>query len=792
MARVPNQHIALVLDAGAECQATRPAGDDPVVGGGASTCFDVVRALATQYMLHQMQCGKKGDRFCVILAGVEGNDGVAVEHELARPTLEMVRAVKTLAPTPAAGNGKGTDCLARAAEQGLELLSGVRSNASNATKLVLIACSAAGCRPAAGLDAAAASGADSTAVEVICAGGPASGTPAADALAEFAGQRGAAPVTAADAWSQLRAVHVSRSVPAAALRGHLDIAGIVRIPVKTYKLVARASLPTPKKRSGLAPPVAEGKVSLDRTYRLVDPPHEEVPAELQSSVFPFGRDQFPASTMDVDALKAGALPCLRVLGFVPAADVQLAWLMGPAYAVAPSDGGHGVAALCRGLHEAGRVAVVRYVGRAGSEPQLAALFPYLGADAAERAGSGAAGSEDGPAAPAAAAGPLPPPGVGSEDMLVLLRLPFAEDLRAFAFPPLDATNRLVREASAPEHVAAARALVDAIDPSASAEPAEAAGSAAGAPAGTTAWLGEAFAAPRASPALQPHAVPHPAIARVADFVRARALDPDAPVPGLRASIAAALFVPPAVEDAARAASDAFVHAFALRHAGQRTKRRRAFGFEADKGALLKPVGDAEGPDGAAQGGAKRMRAAAAAWSLPSLGARSDAVGAVNPVGDFKRLLADETRDRGAEAVSGMAVQIRRLAREGALHGQALACIEAFRAGCKQLFEEPRFNALMRNLKACAGAAAGAAAPPAGPESFEQGTLATKGLWQLVQERGEALGLISSAESSNSLVPPEEALAFLRDEQPAPAAAAASAEPDAEPEEDDDDQDDELM
>ena len=34
---------------------------------------------------------------------------MAVEHDLARPTLEMVRAVKTLAPTPAAGNGKGTN-----------------------------------------------------------------------------------------------------------------------------------------------------------------------------------------------------------------------------------------------------------------------------------------------------------------------------------------------------------------------------------------------------------------------------------------------------------------------------------------------------------------------------------------------------------------------------------------------------------------------------------------------------------------------------------------------------------
>ena len=148
MARVPNQHIALVLDAGAECQATRPAGDDPVVGGGASTCFDVVRALATQYMLHQVsQAAEAGARRARRACRGQW-------PPRGRPAATAARVAQSFV-------------LARAAEQGLELLSGVRSNASNATKLVLIACSAAGCGPAAGLDAAAASGADSTAVEVM-------------------------------------------------------------------------------------------------------------------------------------------------------------------------------------------------------------------------------------------------------------------------------------------------------------------------------------------------------------------------------------------------------------------------------------------------------------------------------------------------------------------------------------------------------------------------------------------------------------------------------------------------
>lgn len=79
----------------------------------------------------------------------------------------MLQAVKALAPTPAAADGKGTDCLARAAEQGLELLSGVRSNASNSTKLVVIACTAEGTSAPMGLETAAASGADNTALEVM-------------------------------------------------------------------------------------------------------------------------------------------------------------------------------------------------------------------------------------------------------------------------------------------------------------------------------------------------------------------------------------------------------------------------------------------------------------------------------------------------------------------------------------------------------------------------------------------------------------------------------------------------
>jgi hypothetical protein len=139
---------------------------------------------------------------------------------------------------------------------------------------------------------------------------------------------------------------------------------------------------------------------------------------------PVGLDSTVAATYDPK--EKG----MRVLGFVPQADIPREQFMGePVVAVADKDNpaaGPALAALVIAMAEMGKAAVVRLVrAEKKGKVEVCVALPVVAAD-------------------------------GAPDHLLVIRLPFWEDVRPVSFPALDRDGRVPNE----EQRAAALALVD--------------------------------------------------------------------------------------------------------------------------------------------------------------------------------------------------------------------------------------------------------------------------------------------------------------------------------------------
>jgi ATP-dependent DNA helicase 2 subunit 2 len=548
-------------------------------------------------------------------------------------------------------------------------------------------------------------------------------------------------VTAASAWRQLLEIRVDKSQPVPTFRGTLDIGGIVKVPVYSYKLVSKGAPPSVKKRSTAAAEGSTGKVSMDRTYRLVAPPHDEIPPEDQAMVFPYGRDLFPASELDIEAMRSTDPACLKIIGFVSSATVNLSWLIGPSYVVAPaqpsSTGKYssvpvtcGVSALVRAMNELSRVGVARFVNKDFAEPQLVLLIPFSSPDRSEDTI------------------------VGANDVFVMLRLPFAEDLRSYFFQPLEFPE---------EHSAQARvtkALIDSLDVSPSG------GSAPAMP--STGVLKDLGPEPSRASASDMDTVhwPNPVIARFRDFIGQRAISSSAPVPPPPLLAACRLHIHPRVEERSKAAAVAFRDTFGLaaRSAATMKKRVRAFGH-GEGGPSLFEDGDSS---------SKRSKLVVGEDDLMLQGT-STGVGPVDPIGDFQRVVQ---RGDVEGAVSGMMKQIERLAREERGGSLARLCLGQLRQQCVLHRRATAFNDFLRALRVAATFVSASGLPFFGGGGGHE-------LWASVKANPGGLGLISTVDSPDSEVSPSQALEFASD--PSAPASSREASPVVLDEEDDEDE-----
>eukprot|EP00741_Cyanophora_paradoxa_P019083 tig00021119_g18425.t1 len=373
--------------------------------------------------------------------------------------------------------------------------------------------------------------------------------------------------------------------------------------------------------------------------------------------FSYGRDKVKFHKDEYKSLKykTGERHA-ELIGFVPAASVPRHYFKSGADLWVPEPGNERAAvaasSLARAMEERAAAAVVRFVYQKDAPVKMGALYPRVKA--------------------------------GYEGF-VFVQLPFAEDIRELQFEDF---ARDARRGPSGEQLAAAEALIRAMD-----------------------LTSPAVAADAGGELLKPKNTFNPALQRLYRTLPARALDPTCPVPVEDERLAR--MVDPSEEVLPHCAKEVerFRELFPLAKI-EKAARRGEAGADGTPGAKRPAsawdAADADGPD------AKRARDAPAATApIPSQELRIDSIMAEgrrpakvtseDPRGSFEAIIGDRSRDRVEEAVSGLSEVILRLLEaprgSAALFRKVADALAALREGCVTNEEPRRFNEFLRRLKA---------------------------------------------------------------------------------------------
>jgi len=309
----------------------------------------------------------------------------------------------------------------------------------------------------------------------------------------------------------------------------LEIGEDLKIPVVGRIMVKRATPPTWQR--GLAD--ATATATKERSHHLLDEAMTPVEEEDTVEAYRYGTSLVPFTEEDrALSYSVDAAASISVLGFSPAARCGLALrggdqVVGLVARQGDQAGATALSALCRALYELSAVAVTRRVYRRGTLPQLGALRPRLG-----------------------------PHG----EHLVWVGLPYAEDIRLLALPPLPPVED--------GRAAACDALID----------------------GCMLRDGDG------EELLAPASLPCPRLQRLRHCLSDRALRPGRPLPPPPPHVLRLLSPPAAVVAAARLAAPPLLAAFPLTKVQRRTKRARGDVFGAGLGEAV-AEGEAKRPRG---------------------------------------------------------------------------------------------------------------------------------------------------------------------------------------------------
>ena len=388
------------------------------------------------------------------------------------------------------------------------------------------------------------------------------------------------------------------------------------------------------------------------TRRETTHPSRTTPARLtDTAVLCCLALQVPFDEDELALLKYESERCLQVLAFAPADAIKRYQYMSGVDCVAAAPGDveaqRALSAFAWSMTELRRTALCRYVARKNARPMLVALLP----DIARADGS---------------------------EALLLVQLPFADDMRDFAFPGLDSQPVFV---PTDQQRAVARDLVramslDRVSVDASGEPLS----------------------------MEPETTFNPVLQRFYQTVENRAQDPSAPIPPVPPAILRHVTPDATLLKDAEPSYDAFRLAFSLVEAPKKEggRRRVKFSMYDEKPQLDDDILDAKtGRDAAADsldadgggggGGDELMRD------------RVDAVSTVNPVETFRAML--RRRDDVSVHERAMREMVARIDAfvEGSygdqLYGRAMECVRALREACVRDREAHTFNEWLEASKA---------------------------------------------------------------------------------------------
>jgi ATP-dependent DNA helicase 2 subunit 2 len=480
-------------------------------------------------------------------------------------------------------------------------------------------------------------------------------------------------------------------------RGELEISPHLAIPVWTFTKTMERKFPTLHKVSvvaQLAKSEGEMEVKQERSYHSILDPDTEVSIHERVKGYKYGKTLVPFSQVDEAVLKYEADKCLKLIGFTSVTNIPRQHFMGNVECVVPPPGdaqaGTALSALVRALAETGSAAIARYVKRNRGLPYLVCLLPYIKPDL---------------------------------ECLLLNYLPFAEDLRQYPFAPLAPTSN-TRKAfvPSPQQLQAADALIQALDLTSVPDTQE---------------EGEAMEM------LKPKYTYNPALQRLYQCVQERALHPSNELPALDPLISAYLRPEETLhtQPQAAAAFQEFSTHFTFTSSESREKVQRKYWKDRFQDSEVQL--DSYVPEN------KRAKKGegSASLSMESIlsGVCSD-VGSINPVQDFKAMLARRDVDLVDKAIGQMKERINQLVEDSIrtqLYPKAIECLQALRQGCIQEDEPQKFNDYMEEMKQL------------------YANKRKDDFWQAVRQSG--ISLITAQESAESTVSPAQSSQFLSGE-----------------------------
>ncbi|EGG24234.1 ATP-dependent DNA helicase [Cavenderia fasciculata] len=480
-------------------------------------------------------------------------------------------------------------------------------------------------------------------------------------------------------------------------RGVLEISTEFGIPVWGYLRTKIQTLPTLKKVSTVAQQ-ADNPASLEVKqeklhYSITDPDKEILDHDLLKG-YKYGKSIIPYSKIDIEALKLSASKCLKTLGFAPASHIPLHHLMGQTEVlVAPPGDQEAALALSGIIHalaETDQVIIVRFVKRSNCSPYLGYLYPHIKAN---------------------------------YECLYFNPLPFIDDIRHYQFPPISPKNPQCKKQYQPtaDQLNAAHSLIESMDLMTADEDDE------GQP----------------MPSLRPKYTYNPSLQHFFQCLHHRALHPKTPLPSLDPLISK--YINPD-ENILERASDAikdFHSKFTLTKVNNFKSDHK---YRWKDGMLIEEEIKLDSYIGQDDDGSKKKRKAddLADYSLDKLvSGYVNEVGSINPVQNFKDMLARRDIDLVDKAINLMRSRIVQLVNDSLkdqFYQKALECVVALRQGCIKESESDAFNTFLQELR----------------DYFE--SKKRDDFWQLLVTW--KITLINDQESDTSSVSEEESKKFL--------------------------------
>ncbi|GAM18435.1 hypothetical protein SAMD00019534_016100 [Acytostelium subglobosum LB1] len=436
------------------------------------------------------------------------------------------------------------------------------------------------------------------------------------------------------------------------------------------------------------------QVKQEKMFYSISDPDNEIDHKDLLKGYKYGKSLIPFSKIDESAMKYTADKCLKVIGFTDLESIPFYYSMGSSEMLLPPPNDkpaeQALSSLIHALAETNQVGLVRYVKKNGSNPYLAYIFPHI---------------------------------KPNYECLYLCTMPFADDIRPYQFPNISPTNANCKKQYIPsaEQLAAAGTLIDSMDLMTAEENEER----------------------QQVPALRPRYTYNPSLQHFYQCLHYRALHPSAQLPKLDPVISKYINPDATVLEQAAPAIEEFQRLFPLKPTPA-FKDTSTTKYRWKDGVLVAEEIRLDSYVGADDGSKKRKADDMAGLSLDKLvSGFVNEVGSVNPVQNFKDMLARRDVDLVDKAVALMKQRIVQLVNDSLkdqFYQKALDCVVELRKGCIKESESEEFNTFLGELR-----------------DYYEGKRRDD-FWQLL--RVQSITLISTAESDDSGISESDALAFL--------------------------------